>query len=120
MKVTVTSPGTGNLAGRACELGYKHAAAGIAPFGDPDHVRWDAGSADLMTALGETGPTTAENDAVRRVTIQAYCAGLESGSAPSAAFQAAFAELVAQLGLTDRAVELGFLPSPAPPAGVPR
>jgi hypothetical protein len=38
-------------------LGAEHGHAVIAPYGDLD----DAGSADLMTALGETGPTTAEN-----------------------------------------------------------
>jgi hypothetical protein len=41
----------------ARRLGAKHGHAGIAPYGDLD----DAGSADLMTVLGETGPTTADN-----------------------------------------------------------
>ena len=41
----------------ARRLGATHGRAGIAPYGDLD----DAGSADLMTALGETGPTTADN-----------------------------------------------------------
>lgn len=41
----------------ARRLGAAHGRAGIAPYGDLD----DAGSADLMTALRETGPTTAGN-----------------------------------------------------------
>jgi hypothetical protein len=47
--------------GEARRLGTTHGQAGIAPYGDLD----DAGSADLMTALGETGWTTEANHAWR-------------------------------------------------------
>ena len=52
----------------ARELGIKHARAGEAPFGDLD----DAGSGDLMTALGETGDTTDDNYGYRVDLLNAY------------------------------------------------
>jgi len=82
----VTAPGT--LAARARQLGQEHAAAGIAPFGDADYVYQDAGSADLMTALGETRPATEENNPERLAALEAYCDALTSpaGTAVQAPF----------------------------------
>jgi hypothetical protein len=78
MKVTASSPAASTLAARARELGRQHAAAGIAPFGGADYVRWDAESADLMTALRETAPTMEGNQPERLAAIEAYCDALTS------------------------------------------
>ena len=76
MKVTADAPGTCTLAGRARQLGEQHAAGGIAPFGGADDVYWGAGSAELMAALGETGPATEENSPERTAAVEAYCDAL--------------------------------------------
>jgi hypothetical protein len=89
----VTAPGT--LAARARQLGQQHAAAAIAPFGDAEYVYGDAGSADLMTALGETGPATAQNEPERMAAVEAYCDALGGAAARTAgpdAFAAACSE----------------------------
>ena len=76
-------PDTGNLAvheelaGQARQLGQRHRTAQITPFGDAGYVRWDEGSARLLTALGETSPTTASNAPGRYRVVEAYCGGLE-------------------------------------------
>jgi len=73
----------------ARRLGREHGRAGTTPFGGPghaypessqtgtpsytDYVYWDAGSANLMDALGETGETTEENHATRAALVAAYC-----------------------------------------------
>jgi len=49
-------------------LGRRHGRAEVAPFGDLA----DAGSADLMTALGETGGTGNENLQRRLALLGAY------------------------------------------------
>jgi hypothetical protein len=96
MKVTPT----GTLTERARELGEQHAAAGIAPFGDAEFVRWDAGSADLMTALGETGSAAGDNEPERRAAAEAYCDALEDGPQRRAArFAAIFEQESARWGL---------------------
>jgi hypothetical protein len=69
------------LAGQARQLGQQHCAAGITPFGDAGYVRWEEGSARLMTALGETSPTTGSNAAVRYRVVEAYCGELEAPGA---------------------------------------
>jgi hypothetical protein len=56
---------------QARALGIEHGAANMRPYGDLD----DSGSADLMTALGETAPTTARNHPRRVRLIEAYEAG---------------------------------------------
>ena len=52
----------------AADLGREHGAQGNAPYGDLD----DAGSGDLMTALGETGDTTDDNYGYRVDLLNAY------------------------------------------------
>ena len=59
------------LAGQARQLGQQHRAAGITPFGDAQYVRWDEGSARLLTALGETSPTTGSNAPGRYRAVEA-------------------------------------------------
>ena len=59
---------------RALELGRQHHAAGVAPFGDLA----DAGSALLMDALGQAGPTTQDNHYFRMALCEAYTEGLAS------------------------------------------
>ena len=61
---------------RASDLGRSHRAEGIQPFGDICYVRWDAGSGDLLAALGITAPTTEENHAEREQIVVAYCGAL--------------------------------------------
>ena len=56
----------------ARELGQRHRAEGAAPYGDLA----DSGSADLMTALGETSATTELNQGYRLALCEAYAAGL--------------------------------------------
>jgi hypothetical protein len=65
------------LAGQARRLGQQHRAAGITPFGDAQYVSWDAGSASLLAALGETSPTTDSNAPARYRAAEAYCGELE-------------------------------------------
>jgi hypothetical protein len=60
----------------ARRLGRTHAHQGDAPYGDLD----DAGSADLMTALGETDDTTAENHNWRRMLCAYYMDGWEQAA----------------------------------------
>jgi hypothetical protein len=60
----------------ARRLGREHASARQAPYGDLD----DGGSADLMTALGETDETTAENWDHRRRLCAAYMDGWEAAA----------------------------------------
>jgi hypothetical protein len=69
------------LAGQARRLGRQHRAAGIAPFGDAGYVRWDAGSARLLAALGEISPTTGSNAPGRYRAVEAYCGELEEPGA---------------------------------------
>jgi hypothetical protein len=52
-----------NLAGQAHRLGQQHRSAEVTPFGDVEHVYWDAGSAGLLDALGVGSPTTAASAA---------------------------------------------------------
>lgn len=52
----------------AADLGREHGGQGTAPFGDLG----DAGSGDLMTALGETGDTTDGNYGYRVDLLDAY------------------------------------------------
>ena len=59
------------LAGQARQLGQQHRTAGITPFGDAGWVRWDEGSARLLTALGETSPTTGSNAPGRYRAVEA-------------------------------------------------
>jgi hypothetical protein len=56
-------------------LGIHHGTEGIELFGD---LR-DAGSALLMNALGQTGPTTGANHAHRLALVDAYSDGLRAG-----------------------------------------
>jgi hypothetical protein len=72
------------LAGQARQLGQQHRAAGITPFGDAGYVRWDEGSARLLTALGETSPTASSNAAGRYRVVEAYCGELEAPGAVDA------------------------------------
>jgi len=60
----------------AYRLGCQHGRAGDAPFGD----LWDVGSADLMTALGETDDTTDANYEQRVSLLDAYRRGWEKTS----------------------------------------
>ena len=63
--------GTGTMStmeAAAAQLGTEHGSEGSAPFGDLD----DAGSGDLMTALGETGETTDANFGYRVSLLDAY------------------------------------------------
>ena len=62
--------------GEARRLGTTHGRAGIAPYGDLD----DAGSADLMTALGETGWTTEANHGWRSQLCDAYTTAWEAAA----------------------------------------
>ena len=57
---------------QARALGAEHGAKHIAPYGD----LWDAGSADLMNALGETG--WCDTDRHRRL-VTAYEDGHAAG-----------------------------------------
>ena len=70
---TVEECGTEGRQHIAVELGAAHRAAGTAPFGDLD----DTGSALLMDALGETGPTTEGNHPGRVALVDAYRDALE-------------------------------------------
>jgi hypothetical protein len=72
----VTAPEEG-LARQARWLGQQHRAAAVTPFGDAEHVYWDAGSARLLGALGVTSPTTAGNAPGRQRLVDAYCDALE-------------------------------------------
>ena len=56
---------------QAQRLGQQHRAAGITPFGDAQQVAWDEGSARLLTALGETSPTTGSNAPGRYRAVEA-------------------------------------------------
>lgn len=56
----------------ALHLGRHHKRAGSFPFGDLDA----GGEALLMDALGETGPTTADNHARRLAMVEAYRDGI--------------------------------------------
>ena len=69
------------LAGQARQLGQRHRAAGITPFGGAEYVRWDEGSARLLGALGETSPTTGSNAPGRYRVVEAYCGELEAPGA---------------------------------------
>lgn len=60
----------------ARRLGTTHGRTGIAPYGDLD----DAGSADLMTALGETGWTTEANHGWRGQLCDAYTTAWEAAA----------------------------------------
>jgi hypothetical protein len=62
--------------GEARRLGTTHGRAGIAPYGDLD----DAGSAGLMTALGETGWTTGANHGWRGQLCDTYRAAWEAAA----------------------------------------
>ena len=77
------------LLNAARTLGASHGQAGTTPFGEPgrtyppagtfgnpsytDYVYWDAGSALLLGALGETGEATSENYQPRTAMVAAYC-----------------------------------------------
>jgi hypothetical protein len=74
----------GELAGQGCRLGQQHRAARTTPFGDAQYVRWDAGSARLRAALGETSPTTGSNAPRRYRVVEAYCGELEAPGAGDA------------------------------------
>lgn len=76
MADALDAPAAGVLASRARELGEQHRAAGIAPFGDPDFVYWDEGSAALLAALGITSPATEDNHPEREAIVSAYCDAL--------------------------------------------
>jgi hypothetical protein len=65
------------LAERARQTGLEHRAAAITPFGDADYVSWDQGSAQLLTSLGITSPTTDDNAPGRQALVDAYCNTLE-------------------------------------------
>jgi hypothetical protein len=65
------------LAGQAHRLGQQHRSAVVIPFGDVDHVYWDAGSSRLLDALGVTSPITADNAPGRQRLVDAYCDALE-------------------------------------------
>jgi hypothetical protein len=65
------------LAGQARRLGQQHRSTVVTPFGDVEHVYWDAGSARLLDVLGVTSPTTADNAPGRQRLIEAYCDALE-------------------------------------------
>jgi hypothetical protein len=56
----------------AAQLGRYHGREALFPFGDPDGGEFD--EAALMTALGETGETTAENHAHRFALCETYAA----------------------------------------------
>jgi hypothetical protein len=60
---------------RAAELGREHAEAEITPYGDLE----DAGSALLMTDLGQTEPTDA-NHPTRLAMLDAYTRAREAAS----------------------------------------
>jgi hypothetical protein len=66
-----------NLEGQAHRLGQQHRSAEVTPFGDVEHVYWDAGSAGLLDALGVGSPTTAGDAPGRQRLIEAYCDALE-------------------------------------------
>jgi hypothetical protein len=65
------------LAGRARWLGQQHRSAAASPFGDVEHIYWDEGSARLLSALGITSATTADNASGRQRLAGAYCDALE-------------------------------------------
>ena len=65
------------LAGQARRLGQQHRSTAVTPFGDVEHVYWDAGSARLLDVLGVTSPTTADNAPGRQRLVEAYCDALE-------------------------------------------
>ena len=69
------------LAGQAHRLGRQHRSAAVTPFGDVEHVYWDAGSARLLDALGVTSPTTAGNAPGRQRLVDVYCDALEGREA---------------------------------------
>jgi hypothetical protein len=62
---------------RAAELGREHAEAGVTPYGDLE----DAGSAVLMTDLGQTEPTTGANHPARLAMLDAYTRAREAARA---------------------------------------
>ena len=66
-----------NLAGQAHRLGQQHRSAAVTPFGEVEHVYWDAGSAALLDALGVTSPAMADNAPGRQRLVDAYCDALE-------------------------------------------
>jgi hypothetical protein len=78
MPDTDSAAALGTEHGRARSMPYAPAdGSGPAEAYEPDgyvsYVFWDAGSALLMDAVGETGDTTDENWAVRTELAQAYC-----------------------------------------------
>jgi hypothetical protein len=64
-------------AGPARWLGQQHRSAAAFLFGDVEHVYRDEGSARLLSALGITSATTAENAPGRQRLVDAYCDALE-------------------------------------------
>jgi hypothetical protein len=62
--------------GEARRLGTTHGRAGTNPYGDLD----DGGSADLMTAFGETGWTTEANHGWRGQLCDAYTTAWEAAA----------------------------------------
>lgn len=69
------------LAGQARWLGQQHRSAAVTPFGEVEHVYRDAGSAQLLDALGITSPTTEDNAPGRQHLLEAYCDALEGREA---------------------------------------
>lgn len=75
---------------------------------------WDAGSADLMAALGETGPAAGENYARRQLALEAYCDALEGGARPRAPLPLVTPEQRRLFAAAlERALAREGLPSPA-------
>ena len=69
------------LSERAGQLGQRHRAAAITPFGDACQVFWDEGSARLLHVLGVTSPTTGDNAPGRMRAVRAYCDAIEGREA---------------------------------------
>lgn len=61
----------------AAMLGAKHRESGRQPFGAPGYVRDDAGSADLLNALGVTTPNIPDTKGELEEIVEAYCTALE-------------------------------------------
>lgn len=74
-------PATAEQIDAARSLAADHRAERRQPFGCADYVRWDAGSAELLTALGIITPTTDDNMAGREDIVNAYCDTFEGMAA---------------------------------------